>query len=99
MLSRLNNESPKSYDLISFGTMSAAMRPLPSYDERLARRVTDGEPRPRRAALELFERNDPRTLEEAIALVWPDGKAPAERCGALVRAWDLYRHVRDMPCA
>ena len=35
--------------------MSAAMRPLPSYDERLARRVTDGEPRPRRAALELFE--------------------------------------------
>jgi hypothetical protein len=79
--------------------MPDALRLQPSYDERLAKRVTDGEPRPRRAALELFERNDPRTLEEAIALVWPDGKAPAERCGALVRAWDLYRHVRDMPCA
>ena len=71
----------------------------PSYDQRLAKRVADCQPRPRRAALELFERNDPRTLAEAIALVWPDGNAPAERSGALVRAWDLYRHVRDMPCA
>ena len=79
--------------------MSGPLRLQPSYDERLAKRVADGGPRPRRAALELFERNDPRTRGEAIALVWPDGKAPAERCGALVRAWDLYRHVRDMPCA
>lgn len=79
--------------------MVDALRPQPSYDERLAKRVADGEPRPRRAALELFERNDPRTLGDAIALVWPDGKAPAERVGALAQAWDLYRHVRDMPCA
>lgn len=78
--------------------MSDALRVQPSYDERLAKRVADGEPRPRRAALELFERNDPRTLGEAIELVWPDGKAPAERLGPLARAWDLYRHVRDMPC-
>ena len=79
--------------------MPDALRPEPSYDERLAKRVADGEPRPRRAALELFERNDPRSLGDAIALVWPDGQAPAERFGALARAWDLYRHVRDMPCA
>jgi hypothetical protein len=79
--------------------MPDALRLQPSYDERLAKCVVDGEPRPRRAALELFERNDPSTLEGAIALVWPDGEVPAERFGALARAWDLYRHVRDMPCA
>jgi hypothetical protein len=79
--------------------MSDALRLQPSYDERLAKRVADGESRPRQAALELFERNDPRTLGEAIALVWPDGKVPAERFGALARAWDLYWHVRDIPCA
>jgi hypothetical protein len=79
--------------------MPDPLRLQPSYDERLARRIADGQPRPRRAALELLERNDPRTLDEAIVLVWPDGNAPPERLGALARAWDLYRHVRDMPCA
>jgi hypothetical protein len=73
-------------------------RQLP-YDARLAQRVAEGQPRSREAALELCERNDPRSLAEAMALVWPDGNPPAERSVALVRAWDLYRHVRDMPCA
>jgi hypothetical protein len=79
--------------------MSYGESPGAFYDERLAKLVAHGRPRSRGAALELFERNDPRTLAEAIALVWPDGNAPAEGFRALEQAWDLYRHVRDMPCA
>jgi hypothetical protein len=71
----------------------------PPYDRQLAREVAAGTARSRRAALELLERNDPPTLSAAIELVWPGGSAPPERVHPLALAWDLYRHVRDMPCA
>jgi hypothetical protein len=68
-----------------------------NHEKRLAARVADGEPNAADAALELLERTNPQTLDDAVALVWPDRKVPPERFDAVAQAWDFYRHVRDMP--
>ena len=69
-----------------------------TYEERLARRVANGEPNAADAALELLVYANPRTLAEAVALVWPDRRVPPDRFDALAQAWDLYWHLRDTPC-
>lgn len=69
-----------------------------TYDERLARAVRDGEGDATRAALTLFERREPESLVQAIELVAPDGPLAPQLFDRLTRAYDVYRHARDMPC-
>ncbi len=50
-----------------------------------------------RSALELSERRNPATLEEAVALVCPDRRPSSQAFDAIADAWDRHRYTRDMP--
>lgn len=70
---------------------------LTAYDMRLARTVLTGGATAVRAALTLFERHEPETLDESLALVC---ESLAELDGSaritVLKAWDEYRHLEGM---
>lgn len=69
------------------------------WDTRLARQVLDGAPGDgTAAAVTLFERNGPDSLAQATALVGAAGRLTEEARDRVARAYDIYRHARDMPC-
>lgn len=68
-----------------------------SYDQRLARAVLDGDTDADQAAQTLFERRSPDTLRQAIDLVVPYGPVPPETLDRISRAYDIFRHARNMP--
>ncbi len=67
-----------------------------NYEERLAQRVLTGQ-RAREAALNLFERTGPQSLDEAIAKVCADRRPAAPAFDAIADAWDTYRHLKHLP--
>lgn len=85
--------------LREFGTPTPARppaRPL-HYDARLARRVLDGEPDATQAAVVLFERHEPDTLDDAARLVSAHGELTPSAFDAVADAFDIHRLQRDMP--
>ena len=68
------------------------------YEQDLCRRVLDCEPDAMGAAERLFEREEPRTLPEAAGLIGAHGELTPEAFDHVTRAFDRYRHLRDMPC-
>lgn len=70
-----------------------------SYEQNLSRRVLDGEPDAMDAAGALFESKQPTTLPEAAGLVGAYGELTPEAFQNVTRAFDRYRHLRDMPCS
>lgn len=66
----------------------------PDGDEGRRRAAAAGEVLPTCAVPALLEREDPSTLERAIALVCPDLRPTGEQFDAIVDAWERHRHVR-----
>ena len=69
-----------------------------SFDERLARRILQGEGNEVQAAVTLFERHDPVTLEDAVGLLEAYGSVTPQAFEHAAEAWDIFWHLRDMPC-
>ena len=80
--------------------MQPVYRPTPTspYEQELSRRVLDGEPDALEAAVELFDIQQPRTLAEAAGLVNAHGELAPDAFDCVMRAFDRYWHLRDMPC-
>ncbi len=68
-----------------------------TYEERLRVRVIRCGPDALCAALELFERRDPPTLDEALTLVRGPRELSPQAFAVVVEAWDRYFHMRSMP--
>lgn len=68
-----------------------------SYDERLARALLAGDDDDVQAAVTLFERHGPASLAEALELVTAYGTLSPEAFDRFSRAYDIHRHVSDMP--
>jgi hypothetical protein len=69
-----------------------------SYDRRLARRVLLEERDAVEAAVTLFERREPASLEEAVGLLEAYGEqVTAAAFEHAAEAWNVYWHLRDMP--
>lgn len=71
--------------------------PSSSFDERLARSVLRAEGDELRTAITFFERHDPVTLEDALALLAAYGPITPQAFEHAAKAWDIYWHLRDMP--
>lgn len=67
-----------------------------SWDERLTRRILQGEGSEVQAAVTFFEHHDPVTLDEAVELLEPYGRVTPEAFEQLARAWSIYWHQRYM---
>jgi hypothetical protein len=67
------------------------------YDQRLAWRVRECAENAVGAALMLFERWDPPTLDHAVELVCIDHRPSSETFDAIADAWERYRHQRHLP--
>lgn len=63
----------------------------------MTHQLVGGDPHTVQAALELFERHDPESLEEAVALISALGVAPDGVFDEIADAWNHYRLIRDMP--
>jgi hypothetical protein len=73
--------------------------PPPSrYDEQLARRILDGDGDAVELAVTLFDRHDPPTLSRAVELVRAYGDFTPGAFDRISQAYDIHRHLRDMPC-
>jgi hypothetical protein len=71
---------------------------VPIYrDQRLIWSVRVGARDGAAAALALFERWDPATLDEAVELVCPDRRPTSEAFDAIADTWARYRHIRQLP--
>jgi hypothetical protein len=68
------------------------------YEERLAWRVRTHESKALEAAVTLFERIEPNTIDEAVQQICPDRRPPSDVFDVIADAWSLYRHIADMPC-
>ena len=66
-------------------------------DLQLSRRIVPGDPNAAKAVLDLFERHDPTSLDQAVALVTAFGLAPEEIFDEIAEGWSHYRLMRDMP--
>lgn len=55
-----------------------------------------GEPGALDAALTLMERNDPRTLRQALAVAGDETSLNAASFEVVAEAWDRYFHIRHM---
>jgi hypothetical protein len=49
------------------------------------------------AALELFERHDPGSLDQAVEVACGDGELPPAAFEIVIEAWDRFFHIRSMP--
>lgn len=67
------------------------------YDEQLARGVLDGDEDAVELAVMLFERHDPPTLSRAAELVRGFGALTPGAFDRIAQAYDVHRHLRDMP--
>jgi hypothetical protein len=74
-----------------------AVVPALGYDDRLAREVLDGEG-DAIAAIASFERQEPASLTAAAQLLSGHGTLTTEAFDRVACAYDIYRHVRNMPC-
>lgn len=68
-----------------------------SFDERLARRILRCEGNEVTAAMTLFERQAPVTMDDAMNLLETYGPISPQAFDHAVTAWDTYWHLRDMP--
>jgi hypothetical protein len=80
--------------------MKPASHPAPTspYERDLSRRVLDCEPDALEAAVALFDSQQPRTPAEAAGLVSAHGELTPDAFDCVMRAFDRYWHLRDMPC-
>jgi len=71
---------------------------LASYDARLAQRILAGDDDAVALAVTLFERHDPPTLSRAVELVRTYGDFAPGVFDRISQAYDMHRHLRNMPC-
>jgi hypothetical protein len=67
-------------------------------EQRAAQRVLDDADNAVEAALALFERQTPATLEEAAQQIARHGPVTPAAFDTIAQAFDIYWHLRDMPC-
>lgn len=66
------------------------------YMHPLAQDVLSGRTGADHAAMELLERFQPRTIEEAVKLLSADGAPSVEAFDRVVDAWATYRHTMHL---
>lgn len=91
--SRLGQRSERAVPL---GVQRAQIVVSETYDARLARAVLHAGPEAPSAAMAFLERNDPATLDAAVALIAPYGAIKKGAFDFLADAWETYRHLRHL---
>lgn len=68
-----------------------------SSDARLRFRLLDRDDEALSAAMDLLERHDPASLDQALALLADGPPVTPPTFEVLAQAWDRYFHIRNLP--